>query len=575
MAMDLMASIGICVIVAAALAVVAARLRQPLIIAYIATGALLGPHVGINVVHDEASIEGIAEIGLILLLFLIGLELSLPRLLQAGRVITVSGLLKVPLCAAVAWVVLAPVAAITGGPFDRLYLAVATGFASTLILVKMLSDKQELSSFAGRVTLGVLVFEDLYAIAFLALQPNLTHLQPQPLLVSAGSGVALFGAAILAGRFVLPPLFRAIARSSELMLVTTMAWCFVMAGAADWAGLSKEMGALMAGVLIASFPYSTEVIPRVTGIRDFFITLFFVALGLKIPSPSLEILLLALAVSAFVVLVQFVAIYPLFAVLRLDLKTASMVGVNLGQISEFSLIVFTLGVGYQHVSTAAASVVLFTLILTAIVSTYTIQNNRQLAGILSAGLGWLGVGRWFGAAPDSAPEEGGGHAPRRRGDEVFVLGMSGPGLALVDHLSRHAPSLKRRVVAIDVDIDTVDRLNGEGIEAHYGDIANAETLRHAGIAHAAVIVSPIPDMLLNGTTNLQLIHEVRGLAPHARLVVTADDPADAEKLYAAGADHVVVPAILTGEHLLQALSDASPGVLARARRVQAARLFGR
>lgn len=123
--------------------------------------------------HDEASIEGIAEIGLILLLFLIGLELSLPRLLQAGRVITVSGLLKVPLCAAVAWVVLAPVAAITGGPFDRLYLAVATGFASTLILVKMLSDKQELSSFAGRVTLGILVFEDLYAIAFLALQPNL------------------------------------------------------------------------------------------------------------------------------------------------------------------------------------------------------------------------------------------------------------------------------------------------------------------------------------------------------------------------------------------------------------------
>jgi Kef-type K+ transport system membrane component KefB len=95
--MDLMASIGICVIVAAALAVVATRLRQPLIIAYIATGVLLGPHVGINVVHDEASIEGIAEIGLILLLFLIGLELSLPRLLQAGRVITVSGLLKVPL----------------------------------------------------------------------------------------------------------------------------------------------------------------------------------------------------------------------------------------------------------------------------------------------------------------------------------------------------------------------------------------------------------------------------------------------------------------------------------------------
>ena len=573
--MDLMASIGVCVIVAAALAVIAARLRQPLIIGYIATGVLLGPEMGINLVHDEESIERIAELGLILLLFLIGLELSLPRLLQAGRVITVSGLLKVPICAAVAWVVLAPVAEITGGPFDRLYLAVATGFASTLILVKMLSDKQELTTFAGRVTLGILVFEDLYAIAFLALQPNLTNLQFVPLLVSLGSGVALLGAAIVAGRYVLPPLFRAIARSSELMLVTTMAWCFVMAGAADWAGLSKEMGALMAGVIIASFPYSTEVIPRVTGIRDFFITLFFVALGLRIPSPTPEILLLAVAVSAFVVLVQFVATYPLFAVLRLDLKTASVVGVNLGQISEFSLIVFTLGVGYQHVSPAAGSVVLFTLVLTAILSTYTIQNNHRLAGALTRGLERVGVGRWFGAPEAVGEEHADGHTRRRRGDEVYLLGASGEALALAEYLVRQAPRMRRRLVAIDVDMETVDRLQGEGIEAHYGDIGNAETLRHLGIEHAAVVVSGASDMRLRGTTNLQLVHQVRGLAPHARLVVMADDLAGAERLYAAGADYVIVPAVLSGEHLQQALADGSLAALARARRLQAARLFGR
>lgn len=573
--MGLLASIGICVIVAAVLAVVAARLKQPLIIAYIATGALLGPHIGINLVHEEESIEQIAEIGLILLLFLIGLELSLPRLRQAGRVITVSGLLKVPICAAVAWVVLAPVAAATGGPFDRLYLAIGTGFASTLILVKMLSDKKELTTFAGRVTLGILVFEDLYAIAFLALQPNLTNLRLEPLLGSLGSGAALFGAAILAGRFVLPPLFRSIAKSSELMLVMTMAWCFVMAGAADWAGLSKEMGALMAGVIIASLPYSMEVIPRVTGIRDFFITLFFVALGLKIPSPTFRIVLLALAVSLFVILVQFVATYPLFAALRLDLKTASVVGINLGQISEFSLIVFALGVGYQHVSTAAASVVLYTLIVTAIVSTYTISNNHRLAGALTRCLERLGVGRWFAAGSPATQEDESRHRGRRRGDEVFLLGVSGESLALVDYLSRHAPRMTQRLVAIDVDSDTLERLRRDGIEAHYGDIGNAETLRHVGIDKAAVVIFGESDMLLRGATSVHLLQQVRGLAVNARVVVTAADAASAEKLSTAGADDVVVSSSLAGEHLYQVLGDGSAGALAKARRLQAIKLFGR
>jgi Kef-type K+ transport system membrane component KefB len=123
---DLLTSIGVSIVAAACLAVVARRLGQPLIIGYILAGAVLGPHVGLGLIHDEKGIELIAEIGLILLLFLIGLELSLPRLLQSGRVIAVSGLFKVPICAAVAWFVLAPVASLTGGPFDRLYLAVAT-----------------------------------------------------------------------------------------------------------------------------------------------------------------------------------------------------------------------------------------------------------------------------------------------------------------------------------------------------------------------------------------------------------------------------------------------------------------
>jgi Kef-type K+ transport system membrane component KefB len=239
--MDLLTAISVSIVAAAALAFVARRLGQPLILGYIVAGALLGPHVGLGTITDEASIELIAEIGLILLLFLIGLEINLPRLLQAGRTITVSGLLQVPLCAGLGWLVLGPVAAATGGRFDLLYLALATSMSSTLIVVKLLSDKFEMATFGGRVTLGVLVFQDLYAIAFLALQPNLQDFHLALLLRSLAAGAGLLGGAWLLARYALPALFRAIAKSPELMLVTTMAWA--SAGAAGRAGLSKEMGA--------------------------------------------------------------------------------------------------------------------------------------------------------------------------------------------------------------------------------------------------------------------------------------------------------------------------------------------
>ena len=565
--MDLLTAISVSIVAAAALAFVARRLGQPLILGYIVAGAVLGPHVGLGTITDEASIELIAEIGLILLLFLIGLEISLPRLLQAGRTITVSGLLQVPLCAGLGWLALGPVAAATGGRFDLLYLALATSLSSTLIVVKLLSDKFEMATFGGRVTLGVLVFQDLYAIAFLALQPNLQDFHLALLLRSLAAGAGLLGGAWLLARYALPALFRAIAKSPELMLVTTMAWCFLVAGAAGRAGLSKEMGALVAGVVIASFPYGTEVVSRIGGVRDFFITLFFVALGLKVPTPSVALLGAALGISAFVVLSRFLVMYPLFALLRLDTRTAGVVGINLGQVSEFSLVIFTLGVGYGHVSRGAAALVLYTLLLTAVLSTYAILYNHALATLLAAGLERLGLRRWFGRpAPAPEPEQAEAEAAGR---DLFLLGVSREGIAFVQHLERVAPALKRRIVAIDFNPETLERLAAHGVEHHYGDISNVETLSHAGIERAAVVVSGISDWFLQGTSNLQLLQVVRAVAPRARMVVTADGPELARHLYAQGADYVLLPATLTAEHLHLVLRDSSPGALGRARRAQA------
>jgi Kef-type K+ transport system membrane component KefB/voltage-gated potassium channel Kch len=576
--MDLLTSIGFSIIVAAILAFLARRLNQPLILGYILAGAVLGPHVGLHVVADEASIELIAEIGLILLLFLIGLEISLPRLLQAGRAITATGLLQVPICAGLAWLVLGPVVASTGGQFDRLYLAFASSLSSTLIVVKLLSDKFELSTFGGRVTLGVLIFQDLYAIAFLAIQPNLQNLQAMLLLRSLVAGVGLVGGAWLMARFVLPAYFRVIAKSSELVVVSAMAWCFLVAGVAGWAGLSKEMGALIAGVVIASYPYGAEVISRVGGVRDFFLTLFFVALGLKIPEPSVPAVVAALGGVVFVVLSRFLAMYPLFAFLRLDTRTAGVVAINLAQISEFALVIFSLGVTYKHISPAANSMILYTVLLTAVISTYGILYNHAIATWLSGLLNALGLRRWFGRAreaPAGSAAEAGAEKDEESSRDVYLLGVSREGLAFVQHVARTAPALKDRIVAVDFNPEMLERLRTEGVDHHYGDIANMATLEHAGIGRAAIVISGISDWFLKGTSNLQILRLVRSLAPTARIIVTGDTAEGAQELYVAGADYVMVPSVLSAEHLASILADRSPNALARARRVQAFDLFRR
>jgi Kef-type K+ transport system membrane component KefB/Trk K+ transport system NAD-binding subunit len=564
---DILIAIGASIIAASMFALLARVVRQPLILGYIAGGAVLGPHMGLGVVTHEGSIEFISELGLILLLFIIGLEISVPSIVQTGRTIVVSGLLQFPISVGLAWLVFGQLTAATGGAYDRLYLAIALSLSSTLIVVKLLYDKLEKATLAGRITLGILIFQDLWAIAFLALQPSLRVLQPAPLLASLGAGVGLVATAVVLSRMALPRLFRAVARSHELMLITAIAWCFLVAGTAGHLGLSKEMGALIAGMVIAAFPYGAEVVTRLSGVRDFFVTLFFVALGMKMPVPSSRLLLLTAAVAAFVVVSRFLVMFPIFMLLRLDTRTAGVVGINLAQISEFSLVIVSLGLGYRHVSPEIASLVLYALLFTAVAATYAILFNHAIATAVARALSVVGLPRWWGRQRGREPAAAVAHAP-----DLFFMGLSREGLAFLRHLERERPSMKQRIVAVDFNPETLERLKAEGIVCHYGDIGNAETLRHAGIEQAAVVVSSISDWFLQGIDNLRLLRQARALAPRARVIVTADTLAAAERLYAEGADYVLVPPALAAEHLYELLAPSGLQALAEARQRQAAAL---
>ncbi len=334
-----------------------------------------------------------------------------------------------------------------------------------------------------------------------------------------------------------------------------------MAGTAGHLGLSKEMGALIAGMVIAAFPYGVEVIARLSGVRDFFVTLFFVALGMKLVAPSPRVLALTAGLAAFVIVSRFVTVFPVFRLLRLDLRTAGVVGLNLGQVSEFSLVIVTLGAGYGHVSRPLVDLVLYALLATAVLSTKpSILFNHELASVLGRALAVLGLSHW--GRPPQAPQVPHAH-------DIFLLGVSREGLALLRHLDREHPGMKQRIVAVDFNRETLEALTAQGVACHYGDLANADTLRHAGIEGASVVVSSISDWFLKGTDNRRLLRQVRGLAPSARVVVTADSPAGARRLYAEGADYVLMPPALAAEHLYHLLLDGGEDALAKARDAQA------
>jgi len=392
-----------------------------------------------------------------------------------------------------------------------------------------------------------------------------------PLLRALIAGGGLVGSAALLSRFVLPTLFRGIARSTELMLLASLSWCFLVSGVAGWVGLSKEMWALIAGMVIAGFPYGTEVTARLTGVRDFFITLFFVALGLKVPQPSAAVVLLAVTATVFVVASRFVVLLPLFALLRLDVRTAGVVAINLAQISEFSLVIVALGAGYGHIGPGVASVVLFTLLITSVLSTYGILFSHELGTALARLVAWTGLRAWPGPQPVLEGERP--HDPQR--PDLFFLGLSREGLAFLQHLERESPAMKARIVAVDFNPETLERLQADGVECHYGDISNVETLRHAGIERARIAVSSVSDWFLKGIDNRRLVRLVQGLAPEARIIATADTLPHAEALYAEGAASVLIPPALAAARLYRLLRDPSPDALDVARAEQVHELYAR
>ena len=540
----LLRDIALGIVFAAILGHVARLLRQPLLLGYIAGGILLSPQMGFGLISNAESIELIAEIGLILLLFIIGLEIDLRELRRLGRSMLALGVGQFVInsllgLAFFGWLGYR----VAEGRFDLVYLAIVISLSSTLIVVKLLREKFELKILSGRLTLGVLVVQDIWAILFMAVQPSLAEPGALQIAQSIAGGAVLVGVAFLASRYLLAPVLEASARRPELVLISSVAWCFGIAGFAYQLGLSREMGALIAGVSISAFPYGADVISKVTGVRDFFVTLFFVALGLQVPVPSADVLGQALLIVVFVLASRVISVVPTASLLGDGLYAGTVTALNLAQISEFSLVILTLGRGYGHVSERVSAVVLTAMILTSLLSPYLITWNDRVA-------------RWLVRPFARGPAAGGGAAPAaeaRPARDIVLLGHFRIAQAVLDLVEAQAPQLKGRITLVDYDANRAHAVMARGFRWEYGDLANPDALEHLGIEEARVVVTTISDTFLKGISTRRLVGNLRRLAPRAVIVMTGEEKTDMEDLLRAGADHVLIPGEITGERILDLL----------------------
>ncbi|HVH64240.1 MAG TPA: cation:proton antiporter, partial [Candidatus Dormibacteraeota bacterium] len=475
---------------------------------------------------------------LILLLFVIGLEIDLRRMAAGGTAVLLTAGLQVPICIAlgVGFFVLLGVPNVPHN-YALLYLAACMSLSSTLIIVKILNDKFEIDTMPGRITVGVTVLQDLWAVAMLAVQPNILNPNFVPLLGSLLRGALLVTGAFATSKYVLPHLFRMVAKAPELILVSGLGWCFFLAGAASAIGLSKEMGALIAGVSLSTFPYSLDVVAKAVSIRDFFVTLFFVALGMQITFPSPDILWLALAASGFAILSRAVVV-PILYALRLGLRTSIVPAINLAQVSEFSIVIASLGVAMGQIHQEVLTVIIITFAITAVVSTYMINFSHPIQRVLTAA--FKAVGLKDLDAQNVAASNG------ERPYPVILLGFFRDTSSILYEFEHEGDATEARefiskLLVIDYNPNVMHELRRRGIKCVYGDIAHVDTLRHAGLEHAELVVSSITDDVLRGTSNLRLMKSVHNHAPNAKVVLTTDHIPQALTFYEEGADFVFIP----------------------------------
>lgn len=523
-------------------AIVARLLRQPLIVAYIATGITLSA-IGATIYHDFDVWRILPEIGIAFLLFLIGMELDIREIAKVGRGVTVSTVVQILISLIVGFIL----GNIFGLPTtEALYIGIALSFSSTIVVIKLLADRHDETSLHGRLSIGILLVEDLVAVLILmfatlsssSLTLGLTTTLPLVSLIL--KAVLFFSVTIYLSRFLLPTLFGFIARSTELLLLSAIALCFTWVTAAQFLGFSLQIGAFLAGLALASSPYRVQIAGRIRPLRDFFVTLFFIDLGtqahigqvLSTPLPFFIFLLYAVIVKPLI----FLAILSLLGYRK---HPTFLTSINLTQISEFSLIVLVAGKQAGLVSETMLSTFALVGAVSIAISSILITRSKKIYPYLTRLLALFEQGGSLTRIPNLKKSVLENH--------IIVVGCHQSGGKVVEYIAeKHGAKL----VAVDFNPEIVKTLHEKGINVVFGDIADPEIVDEVNVQAAKLIISTIRDF----DDNHLLLIEAKKAKGDVFVIMAAQTQEDAEKLTARGADKVIVPLALEGAHIVNFLS---------------------
>ena len=533
---SLFQQIAILLLVAALLGALLRRLHQPLIVGFICVGIIAGPSF-LGAVQGGEEIELLAHLGIAVLLFIVGLKLDLRLIAALGPVAVIAGVSQMALTALAGLAL----ALLLGFALpEAVYVAVALTFSSTIIVVKLLSDRREIDELHGRIALGVLIVQDIAVVAVMIGLSAFGATGRGDLLLELGTFAVtgtLFIAVVAAfARLLLPRLLDVFARTPELLVLAAVAWAVALAAIGDMLGFSEEVGAFIAGVALASSPYREAIATRLTTLRDFLLLFFFVQLGLGLDLGAAGGQMgPALVLAGFVLLAKPLVLMASMGALGYRRRTSFLTGVSLAQISEFSLILTALGVELGHVDESLLGVTTAVAVLTIAASSYLIIGGRRLSDRLAP---LLGIFERAHPRPEPASAEGA--CP-----QAIVFGLGRYGSRLARRL--HADGV--RVLGVDFDPQAVGRLERDGVPAVYGDAEDQDLVGRLPLDCAEWVVSTSPDP----ATNLALVHALRHHGYTSRLALTAHVDRHAQRLEAAGADIVLRPYLDAAENAARLL----------------------
>ncbi len=527
--------IGLIIIVATVFAFIARLMKQPLIPAYILTGLILGPWMGL--ITERSTIMILSEIGIAFLLFIVGLEIDLKKLKNIGLVGTLGGTIQVITLFTAGFIAAAVLGFLT---LEAVYIGVVMSFSSTMVVLKLLSDKRELDTLHGRIVTGILLIQDVFAIFAISVLATLNSFSAAALLLSFLKAVVVIVIAIGASKYVFPKLFKFAAKSQELLLLLALCVCFLFSILFNYIGFSIVIGAFIAGVTLANLPYNIEIISKVKSLRDFFSTIFFVSLGMEIMIGSVNRLILPLIIFMFIIVViKPIVILFLTAYFGFKSRTAFYTGMTLSQISEFSLIIMSQGLVLGHVSREMVSLTIILAIASIALTSYYVKYDNFIYRKLAKKL------KIFDKFTDNKLEEL-EYLPRKN-PAVILCGYNRIGYSI----GRTIKKMKKSMVIVDFNPEVIKYLIKHKNACIYGDIGDTEFLERLPLKDAKMVISTVPDEI----DNLLLIKKVKHVNKDAVVYVTANQVEEALDLYDAGADYVILPHFLGGEHVSVLIED--------------------